>query len=247
MPSVAVTTHDLPTLAGFWQGLDIDLRQRSCTCFPTTRCATSRSLSAPQDRAQLLVALEREGVLPAGGGLHQVAFPEMTAELAAAVYTYLARAPSKLLLVQMEDGFGVREQPNLPGHRRSRPIRTGGSRCRSIWRSGMAAPICRAFCRRCAGSGRWSACPGPPAADRGEGVRLWIPRATYRLQLNRDFNLRQAAQLLPYLDELGVSHCYLSPLLKARPGSRHGYDITDHSSLNPEIASPRTSSSSSPR
>ncbi|MEP6879946.1 MAG: 4-alpha-glucanotransferase, partial [Nitrosospira sp.] len=48
-------------------------------------------------------------------GLHQVDFPEMTAELAAAVYTYLARAPSKLLLVQMEDGFGVREQPNLPG------------------------------------------------------------------------------------------------------------------------------------
>ena len=63
------------------------------------------------------------------------------------------------------------------------------------------------------------------------------PRATYRLQLNRDFNLRQATVLIPYLDELGISHCYLSPLLKARPGSRHGYDITEHSSLNPEIAS----------
>ena len=67
------------------------------------------------DRAQLLVALESEGVLPSRGGLHQVGFPEMTAELAAAVYTYLARAPSKLLLLQLEDGFGALEQPNLPG------------------------------------------------------------------------------------------------------------------------------------
>jgi len=55
--------------------------------------------------------------------------------------------------------------------------------------------------------------------------------------MNSDFNLRQAAELLPYLDDLGVSHGYLSPLLKARPGSRHGYDIIDHGCLNPEIAS----------
>ena len=62
-----------------------------------------------------------------------------------------------------------------------------------------------------------------------------IPRATYRLQLNRDFTFAQASGVIPYLAELGVSHCYVSPCLKARAGSMHGYDIVDHNSLNPEI------------
>jgi len=65
-----------------------------------------------------------------------------------------------------------------------------------------------------------------------------IPTATYRLQLNRTFTFRDAAALVPYLAELGISHCYVSPYLRARPGSMHGYDIIDHNSLNPEIGSP---------
>ena len=65
-----------------------------------------------------------------------------------------------------------------------------------------------------------------------------IPRATYRLQLNRDFTFTQASAIVPYLAALGISHCYVSPLLKARPGSMHGYDIVDHNTLNPEIGTP---------
>jgi (1->4)-alpha-D-glucan 1-alpha-D-glucosylmutase len=65
-----------------------------------------------------------------------------------------------------------------------------------------------------------------------------IPRATYRLQLNRDFTFLQATAIVPYLATLGISHCYISPFLKARPGSLHGYDIVDHNSLNPEIGTP---------
>jgi (1->4)-alpha-D-glucan 1-alpha-D-glucosylmutase len=65
-----------------------------------------------------------------------------------------------------------------------------------------------------------------------------LPRATYRLQLNRDFTFNQAKAIVPYLAALGISHCYVSPCLKARPGSMHGYDIVDHNSLNPEIGSP---------
>ena len=61
------------------------------------------------------------------------------------------------------------------------------------------------------------------------------PRATYRLQLNAQFTLKHARFILPYIARLGISHLYLSPLLKARPGSLHGYDVTDHSMLNPEI------------
>ena len=64
-----------------------------------------------------------------------------------------------------------------------------------------------------------------------------IPRATYRLQMNSQFTLRDACALVPYLDDLGISDCYLSPILKARSGSKHGYDICDHSQLNPELGS----------
>jgi (1->4)-alpha-D-glucan 1-alpha-D-glucosylmutase len=62
-----------------------------------------------------------------------------------------------------------------------------------------------------------------------------VPRATYRLQFHREFGFDDAAQLAPYLARLGVSHLYASPYLKARPGSMHGYDIVDHSQLNPEL------------
>src|SRR5713226_4355780 len=62
-----------------------------------------------------------------------------------------------------------------------------------------------------------------------------IPLATYRLQFNRDFTFAHATQLVPYLAALGISHCYASPYLRARPGSTHGYDIIDHTQLNPEI------------
>jgi (1->4)-alpha-D-glucan 1-alpha-D-glucosylmutase len=65
-----------------------------------------------------------------------------------------------------------------------------------------------------------------------------VPIATYRLQFNRDFTFRRAAELVPYLAALGISHCYASPYLRARPGSMHGYDIIDHNTLNPEIGSP---------
>jgi (1->4)-alpha-D-glucan 1-alpha-D-glucosylmutase len=62
-----------------------------------------------------------------------------------------------------------------------------------------------------------------------------IPRATYRIQFNHGFTFRDAAEIVGYLAELGVSDLYASPYLQARPGSMHGYDITNHEALNPEI------------
>lgn len=61
------------------------------------------------------------------------------------------------------------------------------------------------------------------------------PRATYRLQLTRDFTFADAAAQAPFMAKLGVSHAYLSPILTARPGSTHGYDVTDHAEINPEL------------
>jgi (1->4)-alpha-D-glucan 1-alpha-D-glucosylmutase len=64
-----------------------------------------------------------------------------------------------------------------------------------------------------------------------------IPVSTYRLQFNKRFNFTEATQYISYLRQLGISHCYASPLLKARPDSSHGYDIVDHNTVNPEIGS----------
>jgi (1->4)-alpha-D-glucan 1-alpha-D-glucosylmutase len=68
-------------------------------------------------------------------------------------------------------------------------------------------------------------------------VQARIPISTYRLQFNRDFTFEQASALVEYFRELGVTDYYSSPLLKARPGSPHGYDIVDHTRFNPEVGS----------
>ncbi len=56
---------------------------------------------------------------------------------------------------------------------------------------------------------------------------MTFPRATYRLQLHADFTLRDAANVVPILHRMGISHLYLSPVSQARAGSEHGYDVTD--------------------
>lgn len=61
------------------------------------------------------------------------------------------------------------------------------------------------------------------------------PRATARLQFHKGFTLDDGAAVVPYLAALGASHVYASPLLTARPGSPHGYDIVDHHAINPEL------------
>src|SRR6201994_347546 len=62
-----------------------------------------------------------------------------------------------------------------------------------------------------------------------------IPLATYRLQLTADFNFEHAAAVVPYLKALGISHVYASPFTTAPKGSTHGYDVVDHTRLNPEL------------
>ena len=61
------------------------------------------------------------------------------------------------------------------------------------------------------------------------------PRAIYRLQLSAQFRLDDAAALVEQLDALGVSHLYLSPVLAAAPGSRHGYDVVDPNRVSEEL------------
>ena len=96
------------------------------------------------------------------------------------------------------------------------------------------------------GDGATSPLP-PPAPSRresehdatqGESMsRFRIPVATYRLQLNGALRFVDVQTLVPYFHRLGLTDLYTSPFLKARRGSLHGYDVIDHTSINPEIGS----------
>ncbi|NDJ63312.1 MAG: malto-oligosyltrehalose synthase, partial [Chloroflexi bacterium] len=62
-----------------------------------------------------------------------------------------------------------------------------------------------------------------------------IPRATYRIQFSPNFTFQDALALVDYLDMLGASDLYASPLFKPRPGSTHGYDTVDYNQFNPAL------------
>jgi len=120
-------------------------------------------------------------------------------------------------------------------------------------RAGCAATFCgthgetTSLCRLLTKSGRTSRTPSfkkidchrqlclVPGTVRLSTMEAHIPSSTYRLQLNREFPLPRAHEILGYLHQLGISDCYISPLAKARSESLHGYDITDHHVLNPEL------------
>ena len=60
-------------------------------------------------------------------------------------------------------------------------------------------------------------------------------QSTYRVQLSRAFPFAAAEAVVPYLADLGVSHLYTSPILRARSGSTHGYDVVDPTQVAPEL------------
>ncbi|MDF2744481.1 MAG: treY, partial [Actinomycetia bacterium] len=60
-------------------------------------------------------------------------------------------------------------------------------------------------------------------------------QSTYRVQLSGAFGFAAAGAAVPYLADLGVSHLYTSPILRARSGSSHGYDVVDPTQVSPEL------------
>src|SRR5947207_13714341 len=75
--------------------------------------------------------------------------------------------------------------------------------------------------------------PAPSASSVASSGRVMI--ATYRLQLTPEFGFAEARALVPYLRELGVSHLYLSPVLQARQGSTHGYDVVEPGRVSEQL------------
>jgi 4-alpha-glucanotransferase len=110
---VNATTHDLPTLRGFWAGTDIRWRDR-IGLYPDPRQRDHDIEERGRDRARLLASLRYNGALPSDSAI-TVDDDAASDELVVAVHRYLSRTPGRLLMVQMEDLMGEIEQPNLPG------------------------------------------------------------------------------------------------------------------------------------
>ena len=244
------STHDLPTLRGFWRGTDIEVRQ-ALGLFPDDETRARSIVERARDRAQLLVALEREGLLPVGRSADPLGMPNIDPPFVQAVHRYLARTPTLLTMIQPDDVFEHLEQVNIPGT---------DERTHPNWRRRLEEPL-----EAWAADPRYRALLEAVVTERGRAPRIaqdgaaiesdggtptgstptggprtaLIPRATYRLQLHRGFGFADATRIVPYLSALGVSHVYASPFLKARPGSTHGYDIVDHNALNPELGTPQ--------
>ncbi|MCX5728887.1 MAG: 4-alpha-glucanotransferase [Nitrospirae bacterium] len=119
--SLAVaTTHDLPTLAGFWSGEDLQVRA-GLGAYTDDAARIQAWEERQRDKAGVLSALQRESLLPNGVTEDLATAPAMTTDLCRAIYLYLARTPSCIVLANLEDGLGEISQTNLPGTVDSHP------------------------------------------------------------------------------------------------------------------------------
>ena len=213
----AIATHDLPTFAGWWKGLDTDLRQ-TFDVYTAEQAEKERG-----ERVGDLVAFSH--ALATAGAQASDAVPVDPPFEAA--FRFVAKTASMLAAIQLEDILEDTNQANLPGPDMGHPN----------WRRKLtrtvdgilapAGPLARAAAITLE-EGRDIAAGHPRIA--------WPPpSATYRLQFHKDFTFAHATDVLPYLSKLGISHVYASPILKARPGSTHGYDTVDPTEINPEL------------
>ncbi|SCK58404.1 (1-_4)-alpha-D-glucan 1-alpha-D-glucosylmutase [Variovorax sp. HW608] len=221
----AVSTHDLPPLAGWWSAHD--LKERRALGLVDDAALERLREERRHDRQRLLDAVRADGheSLPDPGSAES----PPGADDVAALHAFLARAPSSVMMVQLEDALAQVEQPNLPGTTVEHPN----------WRRKYALPVetlwdAETMRKLNAAMVRIRPQPDRSGVDRGRAPAR-VPRATYRLQLHGGFDFHDAARIVPYLASLGISHVYCSPIHRARPGSMHGYDVVAHDEINPEL------------
>ncbi|MDB5819420.1 MAG: malto-oligosyltrehalose synthase, partial [Rhizobacter sp.] len=250
-----VSTHDLPTLRGFWRGQDIDDKVR-LKLYPSDEKAHAQIVDRAQARTQVLLALESQGLIAEGSAL-QSPPADTTPEFTTAVHTFLGRTASQLLAIQLEDVLQQVDQVNIPGT--TEQMAPNWRRKLSLDLEALAVDPRMAMIVNALQTTRPYSLIKPDtgvsavaeggvasgvdaaslAATRNTELPAMdtapIPQSTYRVQFHAGFTFKDAIAIVPYLKSLGISHLYASPYLKARAGSTHGYDIVDHNLLNPEI------------
>ena len=202
------STHDLPPVAAWWRGSDLELRAK----YGMLRDEKAERAARRTDRISLWRAFSAAN--PLAGDLPA---PDETSRVVDEAVSFIAATPSPLALLPLEDALGQETQPNVPGTIDEHPN----------WK------------RRYAGDAGALLEPRDVRRRRrnsGETRRIVsLPRATMRLQFHRGFTFADARSLAPYFASLGISHIYASPIMTARPGSPHGYDVVDPTRVNPEL------------
>lgn len=223
----AVSTHDLATFAGWWTAQD--LRERlALGLFPDPAIFDKQLTDRAHERMQLMHAMLRAGLLSREDMAQAAGLAMPTGRIVEAAHAFLAASPSALMLVQLEDVAEVVAQANMPGTVDTHPN----------WRRKLpVSSTALAGGERMRGLGRLLRAQRPRLVEHtaSPGLQTRVPRATYRLQLHKDFGFDEAIRVLPYLARLGVSHVYCSPIQRARAGSMHGYDVVAHAEINPEL------------
>ncbi len=110
MALCSITTHDLPTVYGYWSCRDIRAKKQLNVYRDSEtmqRCLKDRE----RDRMLMLDALKSQGIVPDDFRL----LPDMSPELCLAIYEYLSRTPCKLVAVSLDDVIGTLDQQNIPG------------------------------------------------------------------------------------------------------------------------------------
>ena len=202
------STHDLPTVAGWWRGHDIETRRELDLVADPDEEIKMRQADRKTLWRSFVRAKAASGEMPAPGE------PGRAVD---AALEFVAQTPSQLALIPLEDALALEEQPNLPGTIDEHPN----------WR--------RRYSRQSRSTARF--CPGREASGTPDAAKhtMSAPRATMRQQFHSGFTFAQAAALAPYFASLGISHVYASPIMMARPGSLHGYDTIDPTRVNPEL------------
>ncbi|MDH4231668.1 MAG: 4-alpha-glucanotransferase [Nitrospirota bacterium] len=110
----AITTHDLPTVYGYWVGRDIEAKKQ-LGIYGDEGTWMNDVAARERDKRLILGVLKEQGLLTADFPEEPAEVPQMTHELCMAIYRYLAQSPCKLLLVSLDDVIGTLNQQNMPG------------------------------------------------------------------------------------------------------------------------------------
>ena len=211
-----LVTHDLPTLAGWWNGHDIALR-KATGLISEDQAEISRR-EREQDRERMLLALVEAGFISPSAAQSAARAPQLPPEIATAAHLFIAHTPARLMAAQIEDLLGEEQQTNVPGTHKQHPN----------WRRVLGTPL-EAFVEHPLLGHCWRS-PAREAANV-----MSAPAAEHRLQFREHFDFAAATEIIPYLARLGVTHIYASPLQTARAGSTHGYDGINFNEIEPGI------------
>ena len=120
MSLCAITTHDLPTIYGYWAGRDIEVKKQ-LGIYGDEEAWKNDVTGRERDKRLIISALKAQRIITDDFPEDPQEIPQMTHELGIAIYRYLAKSPCRLLLVSLDDIIGTLDQHNLPGTVDSHP------------------------------------------------------------------------------------------------------------------------------